>query len=171
MGQRIRREMMVTAVKYTEGTTEKTILLGERTPDSSIEYNHDIEVVTDVLGQTHGDINKTEPVQTFDPHSIIKDNDFDLYMYKAAMEDDLNKLNSAFDVYIISAFIDEGTGSSHAYYTVKHTECTVLPTSTGGEAYLGMPIEIHYSNKITKGTVNEISEEFTFTPAKEDAGL
>jgi hypothetical protein len=44
-----------------------------------------------------------------------------------------------------------------------HKNCTVNPTSIGGSAFVDMPIEITYSNDITKGTVSMSDGVPTFT--------
>ena len=162
---RVQRKKLITVAQWTEGSTQKTEILGVRTPDSSIEYNQDKQKVTDVLGITYADIEKTEPTQTFDPHYLSDDSDLDKYLVKAAMENDIDAYNGVFDILIIDATQDSGSESSHAYYTVKHRGCTISPTSLGGESYVGMPIEIDYSNDIVVGTVDKLGNDLQFTPA------
>ena len=163
-GQRAQRKLLITVAEWATGenTTSKE-LLGIRTPDSSIEFNADTQTSTDILGNNYTDVEKTQPVQTFDPHSIIGNSALDELMFKAALENDIDKFNNAFTVYVIAAFIDSGSGTTHAYYAVKHTDCTILPTSLGGDAYVGMPLEVHFSNKITKGTVDALTASFEFS--------
>ena len=166
---RVQRKKLITVAGWTEGTgqsaTSKKEVLGWRTPNSSIDYNPDKQKVTDVLGVTHSDIEKTEPTQTFDPHYLSDDSDFDKYLMKAAMKNDIDAYNGVFDVYVIDATQDSGSGSTHAYYTVKHTGCTISPDSLGGENYVDMPLTIDYSNDITVGTVDKLGDDLTFTAA------
>ena len=165
-GQRAQRKLLITVAEWSTGTnTTAREILGVRTPDSSIEFNPDTQTSTDVLGINYTDVEKTEPQQTFDPHYIIGGSALDEYMAKAALDNDIDKYNGAFTIYVISAFMDSGSGSTHAYYTVMHEGCTILPTSMGGEDYTAMPLEVHFSNDITKGTVDKLSDDFTFTPA------
>ena len=65
-----------------------------------------------------------------------------------------------FRVYVISGFVGDAT---NGYETVRHDECSIIPTSVGGSAWVEMPLEIHYSNKITSGTVDKLADDFTFT--------
>lgn len=162
---RVQRKLLITVAEWTEGETTKKEVLGWRTPDSSIDYNADKQKSTDVLGITHSDIEKTEPTQTFDPHYLNDESDFDKYLLKAAMENDIDAYNGTFNIYIIDASNDAGSNNSHAYYTVKHKGCTISPTSLGGESYVGMPIEIDYSNDIVIGTVDKLGNDLTFTEA------
>lgn len=79
------------------------------------------------------------------------------------LENDIAKYNNVFNIYIITAIIDSGSGQTHAYKTIKHTGCSIIPTAVGGDSYVNMPIEVHYSNNIAVGTVDKLSDDFTFT--------
>lgn len=136
-------------------------LLGARVEDSSIELNPEIETITDILGQTYTDINKTEPSQTLDPSYVMGGSKLSAYLYDAMVHNRINDYNQTFSVYIISAFIGDAT---NGYETVRHDQCSIIPTSVGGDSYVAMPLEIHYSNKITSGTVDKLADDFTFTP-------
>lgn len=173
---RIGRKLFATLAQWKTGSgssvTTHTILLGAYTTDSSVEYNHEIEDYNDVLGINHSDVEKTAPVQTFDPHFVMKNADsdtidaFDEYMVKAAMKNDIEAYNGAFDVYNVALFLDSGTNDTHVYYTVKHANSTITADSLGGESHVTMPITVRYSNDITEGTCSTIvADTFTFTPA------
>lgn len=136
-------------------------ILGIRVEDSSIEFNADVSTITDILGITYTDVNKTEPQQSFDPFNIIGGSNLATYLVDAALSNDISKYNNMFNIYVVTTFIT----SSTSYFAVKHTGCSIIPTSIGGDAYVGMPIEVHYSNKITKGTVDKLADDFEFTPA------
>ena len=143
-----------------EGEVTKREILGTRTPDSSIEFNIDSETSTDIRGITYADVNKTEPTQQFDPYTILGGSPLGAYLSKAALKNDITAYNGSFDVYIITAYM----GEAGAYYAVKHEGCSIFPTAIGGESFVNMPIEVHYSNKITDGTVDVLTDEFVFTP-------
>jgi hypothetical protein len=165
-GQRAQRKTLITVAKWKEGEEEKVEILGTRTEDSSIEFNADTATSTDIRGITYTDVNKTEPQQSFDPFYILGGSDLSAYLSAAALRNDIDAYNNVFDVYIIAAFMTEGeaTAEDGKYYTVKHANCTILPTSIGGDSYNSMPIELHYSNNITEGTVDVLTEAFKFTP-------
>jgi hypothetical protein len=134
-------------------------ILGARTEDSAIEFNPDTETVTDILGITYTDVNKTEPQQDFDPFYLMGGSNLGEYLAEAAIKNDIAAYNNVFNVYIITAFI----GDSGSYKAVKHSGCSIIPTSIGGDAYVSMPIEVHFSNNITAGTVNKLGNDFVFT--------
>lgn len=164
-GQRAQRKLLITVAEWGAGTTNlKREILGTRTEDSSIELNADIQTSTDIRGITYTDVNKTEPQQSFDPYYLLGGSELGEYLNMAMLENDINAYNGVFTIYIISAYIG---GADDGYFTVKHTGCSIIPTSLGGDSYVNMPIEVHLSNNITKGTVDALTDNFVFTPASE----
>jgi len=166
-GERAQRKLLITVAEWTEGADTKRTILGTRTEDSSIEFNPDVETSTDIRGNTYTDINKTEPQQDFDPMFIIGGDDLGLYLTVAALKNDINAYNQKFTIYVIAAFLKDGTVTTTdgKYFAVKHVNCTIQPTGLGGDAYTGMPIEVHLSNNLTAGTVDSLSDDFVFTAA------
>lgn len=166
--ERAQRKTLITVAEWTPtGATEPVReILGARTEDSSIEFNADIAKSTDILGITYADVNKTEPQQTFDPFFLLGDSELSEYLVAAALANRISDYNGKFNVYIIAAFINNKTGTTAAtqYHTVKHAGCSIIPTSMGGDAYVSMPIEVHYSNDITEGYVDKLADDFVFTP-------
>lgn len=159
-GQRAQRKLLITVAEWGEEASKSREILGTRTEESTIEFNADIATSTDILGITYTDVNKTEPQQSFDPFYILGGSELSEYLTTAALKNDINAYNGAFNVYIITAFI----GSEGSYYAVKHTGCSIIPTGIGGDAYTNMPIEVHYSNNITEGTVDDFTKkDFVFT--------
>lgn len=166
-GTRAQRKLLITVAEWGgtgsgDGTKE---ILGVRTEDSSIEFNADIQTSTDILGTTYTDVNKTEPQQSFDPFYVIGGSQLALYLSDAALKNDINKYNNVFNIYIITAYMTNGSGSASdgKYFCVKHEGCSIIPTSLGGDSYVSMPIEVHLSNKITTGTVDKLTDAFKFT--------
>jgi len=158
--QRAPRKLLVTVVEWMDGSTEKREVLGRRTEDSSIEYNADTETTTDILGINYTDVNKTQPQQDFDPYLVLGGSEL------AAKLNDIRRRNaieelSQFTVYVITAFV----GSASAYEAEKHVNCTIVYNSIGGDVNVNMPISLYFSNDITLGTVDKLSDDFTFTPA------
>lgn len=156
--QRAPRKLLITVAEWTEGSTQKREVLGRRTEDSSIEYNADIETTTDILGINYTDVNRTQPQQDFDPYLILGGSEL------AAKLNDIRRRNaieelSQFTIYIITAF----AGTAGAYEAEKHVNCTIAYNSIGGDTNVNMPISVYFSNDITNGTVDKLSDDFTFT--------
>lgn len=158
--QRAPRKLLITVAEWTDGSTQKREVLGRRTEDSSIEYNADIETTTDILGINYTDVNRTQPQQDFDPYLILGGSEL------AAKLNDIRKRNaieelSQFTIYVITAFV----GAAGAYEAEKHVNCTIAYNSIGGDTNVNMPISVYFSNDITVGTVDKLSDDFAFTPA------
>lgn len=158
-GQRAERKLLITVAEWTEGSTQVREILGTRTEDSSIEYNPDIETTTDILGINYTDLNKTQPQQDFDPFLILGGSKLGALLNDIRRRNALSELNQ-FTVYIITAF----AGTTGEYAAEKHENCTIIYNSIGGDANVNFPISVYYSNDITTGTVDTLSDAFVFTP-------
>lgn len=166
-GQRAERKLLITVAEWEEvtgtgqsaTTSQVREILGTRTPDSSIEYNADIETSTDIRGFNYTDINRTQPQQDFDPYLILGGSKLGAKLNDIRRRNALSEL-SQFTVYIITAFIGDST---NGYEAEKHTDCTIAYTSIGGESNVNFPISVYFSNNITTGTVDKLSDDFTFT--------
>lgn len=159
-GQRAERKLLITVAEWIEGTTPVREILGRRTEDSSIDYNPDIVTTTDILGINYTDLNKTQPQQDFDPYLILGGSQLGAKLNDIRRRNALSEL-SQFTLYIITAF----SGTTGAYEAEKHTDCTIIYNSLGGDANVNMPISVYFSNKITTGTVDKLSDDFVFSAA------
>jgi len=167
-GQRAERKLLVTVAEWTEktldGTTEGTEtvreLLGTRTEDSSIDYNPDIQESTDILGNNYTDVNKTQPSQAFDPFLILGGSRLGAFLNDIRRRNALSELQQ-FTIYVITAFVGNET---NGYETERHTDCSITYDSIGGDSNVNFPITVHFSNKITTGTVDKIGPDLVFTP-------
>lgn len=158
--QRAERKLLITVAEWTEASTQVREILGRRTEDSSIDYNADIETTTDILGINYTDLNRTQPQQDFDPYLILGGSKLGAKLNDIRRRNALSELDN-FTVYIITAFVGDST---NGYATEKHTGCTIVYNSIGGDANVNMPISVYFSNNITTGTVDKLSDDFTFTP-------
>jgi len=160
-GQRAERKLLITVAEWSDGNTQVREILGTRTEDSSIDYNPDIETTTDILGINYTDLNKTQPQQDFDPYLILGGSKLGFKLNDIRSRNALSEL-SQFTVYIITAFIGS---SADGYAAEKHTGCTIAYNSIGGDANVNFPISVYFSNNITNGTVDKLSDDFVFTAA------
>ena len=158
--QRAERKLLITVAEWMEGSTPVREILGRRTEDSSIEYNPDVATSTDILGINYSDLNKTQPQQDFDPFLILGGSKLGELLNDIRRRNALTELNQ-FTLYIITAFIGDST---NGYAAEKHSECTILYNSIGGDTKVNFPISAYFSNNITLGTVDKLSDDFTFTP-------
>lgn len=165
-GQRAERKLLITVAAWMEGdgnsATEVREILGTRTPDSSIEYNADISTETDIRGINYTDLNRTQPQQDFDPYLVLGGSKLGALLNDIRRRNALSEL-SQFTMYIITAFIDGGSQGTHAYEAEKHTGCTIAYNSLGGDSNVNFPISVYFSNNSVTGTVDKLSDDFTFT--------
>ena len=167
-GQRAERKLLITVAEWEEptldgsttGTETVRELLGTRTEDSSIEYNPDIQESTDILGNNYTDVNKTQPSQGFDPFLILGGSRLGAFLNDIRRRNALSELQQ-FTIYVITAFIGN---EEDGYETEKHTDCSITYDSIGGDANVNFPITVHFSNKITTGSVDKVAKDFVFTP-------
>ena len=162
-GQRAERKQLITVAEWTEGSDIVRELLGTRTPDSSIDYNPEIETSTDIRGNTYTDVNKTEPQQAFDPHLILGGAKLAEKMDDIRRRNALSELNQ-FTIYVITAYKKGTVGTVEGYQTEKQVDCTITYESLGGESNVNFPITVHFSNKTTLGIVDKLGDDFVFTP-------
>jgi len=167
--QRAARKLLITVAEWEDPNGSITIgsgtdaykvnreILGRRTEDSSIEYNADIETTTDILGINYTDINKTQPQQDFDPYLILGGSKLGAKLNDIRKRNALTELNQ-FTLYIITAYI----GTAGAYEAERHVNCTITYNSLGGDANVNMPISAYFSNESETGTVDKLSDDFTF---------
>ena len=157
-GQRAERKLLITVADWTDGSTNEREILGTRTEDSSIDYNADVETTTDILGINYTDLNKTQPQQDFDPYLILGGSKLGAKLNDIRRRNALSELNQ-FTMYIITAFV----GTDGAYEAEKHTGCTIVYNSIGGDTNVNFPISVYFSNNITTGTVDKLADDFVFT--------
>ena len=160
-GQRAERKLLITVAEWTEsGSTPTREILGTRTEDSSIEYNADISTSTDIRGFNYTDLEKTQPQQDFDPFLILGGSKLGALLNDIRRRNALSELNQ-FTCYIITAYIGNSTTG---YDAEKHLGCTITYNSLGGDTKVNFPISVYFSNNSVLGTVDKLSEDFTFTP-------
>lgn len=158
-GQRAERKLLITVAEWTEESTQVREILGTRTEDSSIEYNADISTTTDIRGFNYTDLEKTQPQQPFDPFLILGGSKLGAFLDDIRRRNAVSELNQ-FTMYIITAYIGD---SSNGYEAEKHTGCTITYDSLGGDTKVNFPITVYFSNNSVTGTVDKLTDDFTFT--------
>jgi len=157
----LKRNAMITYVDVStaEATTPTWEAVGVKIEESAVEFNPEVNKITDILGDTHTSIDKIEPQQSFDPFTLRKESKLAEKLAAIMLVDkDLSKL-SQFKVMRVYTFM----GTDSAFTADMQEDCTIEVASIGGGTKLDMPITVHYSGKSTMGTVDKIASP-TFTP-------
>lgn len=154
--QRLERKNLVTIVEWEDASGKSHAqIMGARVEDSAVEFNPDMETITDILGQTYTDVNKTEPQQDME-FNLLSNSELGAYMSQNALENNILAYNNIFNVYLVFTSLRDAVEEVTEYYAVKHEQCSIIPTNIGGSSWVTMSVEVHFSNKITKGTVKSI---------------
>ncbi len=134
-------------------------LLGRGVEDASVEYNHDTDTVTDILGITDVNVSAAKPEIDLDPCTIRGGQKLSAKLLDIERRNAVSEL-SMFDVLHVHCFLGAASGS---FTAEKHTGCTIVPQSLGGSDYVGMPMNVHLSNNKTLGTCTIAAGVPTFT--------
>lgn len=154
------RKLLMTFVNVGTSTAKEWEIVGKGVEESAIELNPNTNTITDITGVTETAVEKWEPNQSFDPNTVRGGSKLNFMLHKIWQDKTPEKL-SQFEVLLVYAYI----GESPTFDAEIQENCTINITSLGGSAYVDMPIEISYSNDITKGTVTFEDNVPTFTAA------
>ena len=156
-GQKADRKLEMHFVNV--GTSEKPEweILGRGVEEASMEFNHDSEQKTDILGITDVDVSAAKPMLALDPNQIrggqrLNDKLLDIERRNAISE------LSMFEVLNVHAYMGE-----NSFTAELHKGCTIVPQSLGGSSYVGMPLNVYLSNDKDLGTATIADGVPTFT--------
>lgn len=163
---RVERKYMATFVNVGTSSAAEWQLLGVRVPDSSIDFNADIDETTDILGRAYADFTNVKPTQDMGDFPVVIGSKLHKKLMQIIVTKEWARLQD-FEVLVVYGWLvnGTGTGSDKKLLAEKQTGCTITPDSLGGDTNVNMPITIHYSNNVTVGTVDKISEDLQFTAA------
>ena len=158
------RKLLITAVDVSGGTTTpEWEILGIDIEDSSIEFNPELQTKTDIRGNTGTKLLRLEPQQSMEPYTIKGGSKLAMILREYRRNGELSKF-SQFKVLLVEGYVGDSTAG---YEAEVHEGCTIIANSLGGSSTVDMPIEIHFSNRKTLGTVDKLEDELTFTPTLE----
>ncbi len=160
-GVKAPRKLLRTYVDVGSASTPEWFLVGSGVADSAMELNPTTTTTTDILGITVTEVEKWEPKQTLDPHTV-KGGSKLAFMLHEIWVNKTPELLSQFKILTVYKYVGTETDG---YEAELQENCTINITKIGGSAYVDMPIEISYSNDSTKGTVTFADDVPTFTPA------
>lgn len=160
-GVKAARKLLMTFVDVGTSASPEWELVGRGVEESAIELNPNTETVTDILGITDTSVTKWEPNQSFEPNTVKGGSKLNFKLHEL-WQNKTPELLSQFDVMIVYAYI----GESKTFEAEVQHNCTINITSIGGSAYVDMPIEISFSNDVTKGTATITNGTPTFTEAE-----
>lgn len=152
----------VGAAGGSDGSSYDWELLGRGVEDSSLEFNHDVEQTTDILGMTDTEVSPSKPSQEFDPNTIRGGQKLNQKLLDIERRQAISEL-STFDVLLVHAYLGESAAGPFA--AEVHHNCSVVPTSLGGSSYVGLPMTVYLSNDSELGTATITAGKASFTKA------
>ena len=147
-GQKVDRKLEMLFVNVGTAETKEWELLGRGVEDASIEFNHDVEQITDITGVTDTTVSAAKPAITMDPNNIrggskLSEKLLDIERRNAVAE------FGTFEILNVHAYLGDVNGP---YTAELHKNSTIVPTSLGGSSYVGLPLDVRLSNDKDLGT-------------------
>lgn len=153
-------EMIFVNVGTSGGSGYDWEIQGRGVEDASLEFNHDVEQTTDILGMTDTEVSPSKPSMELDPNTIRGGQKLNEKLLDIERRHAISELGT-FDVLLVHAYLGESADGPFA--AEVHHNCTVVPTSLGGSSYVGMPMSIYLSNDSELGTATIAEGKATFT--------
>lgn len=133
--------------------------IGKRVEDSSMEYDWGEESKTDIFGETYTTMKPPTITQTFDPCELDGSDVAQVKIWNLAVkEQDVESLTNQ-DCLVVHTYA--GTAKT-AVFAERYAACMIKPSSLGGSANVGMPIDVTYGGKRTVGTASVSDGTVTF---------
>ena len=134
--------------------------IGKRVEDSSMEYDWGEESKTDIFGETYTTLKAPVITQTFDPCELDSGDAAQVKIWNQAIKDQDVAAMANNDLMVLHAY--SGDPESGAF-AERYASCMVKPSSLGGSANVGMPIDVTFGGTRTKGTAKKADGAVTFT--------
>ena len=134
---------------------------GYKTEDTALEFNPDVETVTDVLGDTYTTVNKLERQISFEPNTIrpiANRGKLNEILHELTSRDELSKL-SQFKFLMAYGYV----GAPGSYKAELYPFTTITPQSLGGSSRVNFPYQINPGGEKMHGTVDVLLPEPAFT--------
>ena len=143
------------------GTSEAPIwsAVGKRVEDSSAEYDWGEESKTDIFGETYTTLKTPVITQTFEPCELDSGDAAQVKIWNQSIKDqDIGAMTNN-DMLVVHAYA--GTAKT-AVFAERYASCAVKPSSLGGAANVGMPIDVTFGGTRTTGTAAVADGTVTF---------
>lgn len=151
-------EMLFVNVGVT--ATPEWELLGRGVEDATVEFNHDTNQKTDILGITDTEVGPAKPQMELSPNTIrggqkLSEKLLDIERRNAPSE------FGQFEILVVHCFLGTANGP---FTSELHKGSTIVPKSLGGSTYVDMPLGVYLSNDKTLGDTTITAGVPTFTP-------
>lgn len=159
-GAVVARKMLV--LYLNTGTSEAPVWspVGRRVEDSSMEYDWGEESKTDIFGETYTTLKTPVITQTFDPCELDGGDVAQVKIWNQAIKEQDTGAMTNNDMLVVHTYAGE---AESGVFAERYASCAVKPSSLGGSANVGMPIDVTFGGTRTKGTAVRADGTVTFT--------
>ena len=164
-GETIARELLIAYLNTGTEAAPVWSPLGNRTTESSEEFDWSRESVKDILGNTRTSMKKPIITQTFDPWELDGGDAAVTKVHQLAVIEQNAQALCNLDM-LIAHFYTTNSGASAGSFAERYSACSIENTGLGGEGggNIGMPVTVTYGGIRTVGTVSRGADnEVTFT--------
>ena len=133
--------------------------VGKRVEDSSMEYDWGEESKNDIFGKTYTTMKKPTITQSFDPCELDAEDIAQGKIWNMAVKDQDVAMLSNQDMLIVHCYA--GTKDTDMF-AERYKSCAIKPSSLGGSANIGMPIDVTFGGDRLVGTASVASGTVTF---------
>lgn len=162
-GAVVPRKMLI--LYLNTGTSEAPVWspIGKRVEESNMEYDWGKESKKDIFGETHTTFKDPIITQTFEPCELDSGDKAQVKIWNQAIKDHDTAAMANNDMLVVHTYAgDAETGA----FAERYASCSVEPTSLGGSANVGMPIEVTFGGTRSTGTARVDAGNVTFTAAE-----
>lgn len=164
-GETIARELLIAYLNTGTEAAPVWSPLGNRTTESSEEFDWSRESVKDILGNTRTSMKKPIITQTFDPWELDGGDAAVTKVHQLAVIEQNAQALCNLDM-LIAHFYTTNSGANAGSFAERYSACSIENTGLGGEGggNIGMPVTVTYGGIRTVGTVSRGADnEVTFT--------
>lgn len=161
-GATVERKLLILYLNTGTPAAPAWSAIGKRVEDSSMEYDWGEETKTDIFGETYTTMKAPTITQTFDPCELDGADVAQAKIWNQAIKDQDVAAMTNNDLLVVHAYA--GTADT-AVFAERYSSCMVKPSALGGSSTVGMPIDVTFGGKRTKGTAAVDAGEVTFTAA------
>lgn len=158
-GAVVERKLLILYLNTATSAAPVWSAIGKRVEDSSMEYDWGDESKTDIFGNTYTTMRPPVITQTFDPCELDSGDVAQVKIWNMAVRDQDVSAMTNNDLLVVHAYA--GTADT-AVFAERYSSCMVKPSGLGGSSNVGMPIDVTFGGKRTKGTAAVVDGVVTF---------
>lgn len=159
-GAVVERKLLILYLNTGTAAAPVWSAVGKRVEDSSMEYDWGEETKTDIFGETYTTMKKPTITQTFDPCELDSGDVAQVKLWNQSIKDQDVSAMANNDLLVVHTYA--GTADT-AVFAERYSACMVKPSGLGGSTNVGMPIDVTFGGKRTKGTAAVAAGVVTFT--------